>query len=353
MMRLPSRALALFALSLLPNLASGQEKSQIFARTNPITEAVKKTKAAIVEVRVPRPNGAKDMIGTGVVVGEDGTIITNQHVVGSADKVIIRMADGGENWATVLVGESKYDLAILKLKSAGKMFFLKPAPVGDLMVGEVVIAVGNPLGYANTVSQGIISALDREITMPTGDAIAGLIQTDASINPGNSGGPLLNINGEFIGVNVALRQDARGIAFAINAGTVENFLRRHLNAGKVAGVDHGLKLGQKILAPTGDNRQRVVVRQVAAEAAVQTGDEILAVGPRLVANGFDVERALWDKRPGEQVQFKVVRQGRELTVTLTLSALEGAGTATTAGANSSAPPGGIVARESVPASDRR
>ena len=104
------------------------------------------------------------------------------------------------------------------------------APVDDLMVGETVIAIGHPFGYTHTVSTGIISALGREITMPTGDVLTGLIQTNASINPGNSGGPLLNINGEFIGINVALREGAQNIAFAINAGTVKSFLQQHLSA---------------------------------------------------------------------------------------------------------------------------
>src|SRR5262249_22200829 len=189
---------------------AGEQPPVVFARTNAITEAVKKTKAAIVQVRVSRPNGAKDTIGSGVIVSEDGAIITNQHVVGAAEKAVIRFADGSETTAQALVGEARYDLAILKIKNAKNLPILKPAPVSDLMVGETAIAIGNPHGYTHSVSRGIISALDREITMPAGDAIGGLIQTDASINPGNSGGPLLNINGDRIGVNLALRQDAHG-----------------------------------------------------------------------------------------------------------------------------------------------
>jgi serine protease Do len=329
MKRLPSCALALLAVCLaVQSTPAGEQPPVVFARTNAITEAVKKTKAAIVQVRVSRPNGAKDTIGAGVIVSDDGAIITNQHVIGAAEKAVIRFADGSETTAQALVGETHYDLAILKIKNAKNLAFLKPAPVSDLMVGESVIAIGNPHGYSHSVSRGIISALDREITMPAGDAIGGLIQTDASINPGNSGGPLLNINGEWIGVNLALRQDAHGIAFAINAGTVEKFLRRHLNADKVAGVAHGLKLAHKILGPIGEDRQRVVVNQVNGPAEVREGDEIVAVGQSRVATAFDVERALWTSRPGDQVQLKVMRQGRALTLTLTLAASQGAGTTT-------------------------
>jgi len=147
----------------------------------------------------------------------------------------------------------------------------------------------------------------------------------------------LNINGEFIGINVALRQDAQGIAFAINAGTVDRFLKQYLGAARMAGVDHGLKCGVKALAETGVGRQRVVINQTAVHSSLQQRDEILAVAERPVTTAFDVERALWDKRPGQQLTLKVVRQGRELRVTLTLAASPGAGT-TTAPAASPAPP---------------
>ncbi len=192
------------------------------------------------------------------------------------------------------------------------------------MVGEQVIAVGHPFGYLNTVSTGIVSALDREVTMPTGDVLQGLIQTDASINPGNSGGPLLNINGELIGVNVALREGAQGIAFAINADAVKLMLSRHLSALKVGGIYHGLKCDEKIIGETG-SRQKVIVAAVdkeapAAGAGLKTGDEIVMVANRPVANRFDVERALWDKRPGEKVAVQVRREGHPLEVTMTLAA---------------------------------
>src|SRR5205814_1119156 len=111
----------------------------------------------------------------------------------------------------------------------------------DLMVGETVIAIGHPYGYQNTVTTGIVSALGREITMPNGETLTNLIQTSASINPGNSGGPLLNINGQLIGINVALRDGAQGIAFALNAETVKEVLRQRLSASRLSGVTTGLR----------------------------------------------------------------------------------------------------------------
>src|SRR5262249_33044819 len=150
----------------------------------------------------------------------------------------------------------------------------------------------------NTVSTGIISALGREITMPGGETLTNLIQTDASINPGNSGGPLFNINGELIGINVALREGAQGIAFALPAEMVQQVLSRHLSAAKVARVAHGLGCHEWIPDEEGLVRQQVVVDQVterspAALAGLQRGDVILRVGDRPVANRFDVERAMW------------------------------------------------------------
>jgi serine protease Do len=292
-----------------------------YSRRSPIVEAVQKTRQSIVTIRVPRAR-SRDMVGTGVIVDERGFVVTNRHVVGGANSVSLRLADGSELTGEVVVDETAQDLAVLRLKTSKKLPALALAPTSDLMVGETVIAIGHPFGYTNTVSTGIISALGREIAMPTGDVLGGLIQTDASINPGNSGGPLLNINGELIGINVALREGAQGIAFAINAATVKQVLQKHLSALRVAGVSHGLNMQEKVLAETG-SRQRVVVAN--ETNSLRKGDEIITVGDRSVANTFDVERALWDAKPGQKVALKVVRGGHEMTVQLTLQSGSGAG----------------------------
>ncbi|MCI0640604.1 MAG: trypsin-like peptidase domain-containing protein [Gemmataceae bacterium] len=310
---------ALLALATLVNAGAATEKSAApYSRRNPIVEAVQKTKQSIVTVKVPRPNGGKDLVGTGVIVDERGFIVTNRHVVGSARSVKVVLLDGTESKAEVVLTESAYDLAVLRVQSAKKLQALQLAPADDLLIGETVIAVGHPFGYSNTVSVGIISALNREISMPSGETLTGLIQTDASINPGNSGGPLLNINGELIGINVALRDGAQGIAFAINADTVKHVLSDKLSALKIAGVFHGLACKEKVLGETGD-RQRVIVAAVHGDKEVHSGDEILTVGERRIVNAFDVERALWDKKPGETVHLTVLRQGKELTIQLTLA----------------------------------
>jgi serine protease Do len=309
--------LAALAVAVVVGRSAGTEK-QAYSRRTPIVEAVQKTRHSIVTVKVPQA-GSRDTVGTGVIVDESGTVITNRHVVGGARSVKVRLFDGTEVTAGIVATEPSWDLAVLQIATKRELSALTLAPVSDLMVGETVIAVGHPFGYTNTVSTGIISALGREITMPTGDVLTDLIQTDASINPGNSGGPLLNINGELIGINVALRDGAQGIAFAIKADTVKKVLAKHVSARKVAGVNHGLSCREKVLGETGP-RQRVVVAACAPAAcdALKQGDEILAVGTRAVANTFDLERALWDKTAGEKVPLTVVRNGKELTVQLTL-----------------------------------
>jgi serine protease Do len=321
---IPRGAGAFLLALMLVSVAAGDDLEP-FPRRNPVTEAVKKSKASIVCIRVPRPGGGKDMIGSGVIVDERGIIVTNRHVVGANRSVAIALHDGSALTGEVIAADSHCDLAVVRIQTKKKLAALPLAPVNDLMVGETVIAIGHPFGYTNTVSTGIISALDREITMPTQDVISGLIQTTAPINPGNSGGALLNINAELIGINVALREGAQNIAFAINAASVKEFLGKHLSALKVSGVVHGLACEEKVIGETGD-RQRVIVAGVPPDATLKSGDEIRAVGGLHVANGFDVERALWGTKPGDHVAFKVVRQGQEMTVILTLAAGQGAGT---------------------------
>jgi serine protease Do len=304
-------AIAAFFAAIQTTFATGVE------RRNAIVDAVKQTKDAIVTLKTIRSSGAKEVSGTGVIVDERGLIITNKHVVGSARNVYVFLSDGTEIVGDVLMAEAQYDLAVVRVKAGKTLHALRLAPTSDLMVGEDVIAIGHPYGYVNTVSRGIVSALGREITLPSGHTLTGLIQTDASINPGNSGGPLLNINGELIGINVALREGAQGIAFAINTTTVESVLASHFSVLKVSGVMHGLTTKEKVIAETGD-RQRLVVANAAGD--LKAGDMILAVGTREVANTFDLERALWGKKAGEVVQLKVMRADHETTASLTLSA---------------------------------
>jgi len=310
-------AVLALAVSPLFTFANDPPASKL-SRSTPVTEAVRKTKAGVVAIRIPR-QGDADMVGAGVIVDERGLIVTNRHVTAGQKQVNIRLHDGADLVGHVVLADCDLDLAIVRISTNKKLTALPLGPT-DLMVGETVLAIGSPYGYDATVSRGIISAIDRQIKMPNDVVMAGLIQHDAPINPGHSGGPLVNINAEVIGINVAMRTGAQNIAFAINTNIVQSFLERY--ARQASGVKLNINCEEKVIAEVGD-RQRVVVRNASAE--LKSGDEIRVVEDVKVANTFDIQRALWAKKPGQQVEVKVNRAGQELTVRLTLEASQGAG----------------------------
>jgi S1-C subfamily serine protease len=172
-------------------------------------------------------------VGSGVVVDARGFVVTNSHVVGEAKEVNIRFLDTEDKKgmkADVLSNKSGEDLAILRIRRKGTYTPISFANSDILEVGEQAVAIGNPFGYTGTVTLGIVSALGRELEMPSGAVLKKVIQTDASLNPGNSGGPLVNILGELIGINVALRQDAQSMGFAIPANRVRLVIKKAMAA---------------------------------------------------------------------------------------------------------------------------
>jgi serine protease Do len=316
MVKLPFRVALVCAVALLASVEV--QAANPYSRRNAITEAVAKTKMGVITLDVTKVDnygGKRAVAGSGFVVDENGYALTNYHVIADASRIVVTLGDKTKVEASIHKELPKLDLAILKFETTKKIKGLTLAPAADLMQGETVIAIGNPHGYSGTVSTGIISALGRNITV--GDAaLEGLIQHSASINPGNSGGPLLNINGELIGVNVALREGSQGISFAINADTVKGVLRKHLSAAKVSKVSHGLDCTEKVIGEEGD-RQQVVVEAAAGD--MKAGDVILAVGTRTLSNRFDLERSIWGHKAGDVVEATVMRGGKKTTVSITLS----------------------------------
>ena len=262
--------------------------------------------------------------GTGFLVDSDGTIVTNAHVVGDSDQVQVRFEDDGElHDAEVLGVDASTDLAALKV-DASAANGVKPLALADsdkVQVGDTALAIGYPLGLDRTATAGIISGLERDIQAPNGFSIDKVIQTDAPINPGNSGGPLLNANGEVIGVNSQIAtagggNGSVGIGFAVPANTVKDVLPQlergaapehaYLGVSTGAAPDGGAQVGEA----TADGP--------AAQAGIQAGDVITEVDGDAVQDPDDVAQAIENNKPGDKVDVTVQRGGDERTIEVTL-----------------------------------
>jgi len=256
-------------------------------------------------------------IGSGFVLHEAGYIVTNAHVVDRSIDLRVTFANGDAYKAEVLVSDRHHDLAILQIRPKRP---LKPIPMGnsdDLMPGETVIAIGNPLTYANTVTSGIISALHRRIEHFSEVVYDDLIQTDAAINPGSSGGPLLNILGELIGINTAIRAGAENIGFAIPVDRLRALLPAMLDSA-IADERH-FRLGLRV---EGAERPRVVellAGSAADQAEIRVGDELVRVDGRSVGRDVDFYISMLGRSVGDQVAMELRRGGKMREVTLTLT----------------------------------
>ena len=180
-------------------------------------------------------------LGSGVIFDRNGHVLTNEHVIARADRVRVALADGRELEAELVGADPNNDLAVLRIVTDEALPFVPPGDSRDLMVGEPVIAIGNPFGFSNSVTTGVISAVDRSVNARGSFAFHGLLQTDAAINPGNSGGPLLNAEGELVGINAAIFGGAEGIGFAIPIDVARRVIRELLLYGEVHPVWLGLE----------------------------------------------------------------------------------------------------------------
>src|ERR1019366_4633374 len=197
-------------------------------------------------------------MGTGIIIDPRGYIVTNQHVVDDVSALRIRLADGASLSAVVIARHPELDLAIIKIEATSPLPVMPIGTATDLMVGETVIAVGNAYGYEHTVSVGVVSAIKRDVSLNESMAYKSLIQTDASINPGNSGGPLVNINGELVGVNVAIRAGAQGIGIAIPVDHMVKSVSQMLKARRRSATYDGLSC-HDVLQTSGDGLVRKVI----------------------------------------------------------------------------------------------
>ena len=268
--------------------------------------------------------------GTGFIISEDGYVVTNNHVIDGADKIEVRV-NNKEKYPAKLVGkDSATDLALLKIDVKQR---LTPLPLGDsdrVRVGEWVMAIGDPLNFDKTVTVGVVSAKDRSGL--TADAATrsfeNYIQTDAAINFGNSGGPLLNTNGEVVGINTAIFRPAQNIGFAVPINTLKNILPQLREKGKVVrgflginivNVDTDRAAAFDLKGQEGAFVESVETGKPAEKAGVRPGDTIVKVDSVPVKDTRDLIGYVSGKAPGSKVQLGLVRDGKDTTVTATLA----------------------------------
>lgn len=281
--------------------------------------------------------------GSGVIISGDGYVVTNNHVVEGAASLAVIFADGTRHDAELIGTDPLSDLAVIRVKEAVPSF----AALGDsdaLQPGETVIAIGSPLGdFKNSVTVGVVSALNR--TVP-GSGQEGLIQTDAAINHGNSGGPLVNLRGEVIGINTLVVRgnglsgdQAEGLGFSVPSNTVKHVSDDLIAQGKVEYPYLGISYSMidadtaaqanlpvqngALIGPRSPNEPAVVDGTPAAKAGLRDGDIITAIGGTKLDSNTSLRAALLKHKPGETVQLEVLRDGKTLTVDVTLATRPG------------------------------
>ncbi len=269
-------------------------------------------------------------VGTGVIVDERGYILTNSHVVddGAATSVTVLFYDGSKQEAKVLWNEKALDLAVIKVDKTG----LPVAELGDsdtVEVGDISVAIGNPLGleFERSVTQGIISGLNRSIQISETETIDNLIQTDASINPGNSGGPLLNSKGQVIAINSAKISSAEGLGFAIPINIAKPIVDQFIEKGEFQRVYLGIRgvdvdyykqaTGSNINVEKGIYIATVEDGGSAEKAGIKEGDVLLKFDGKEIDSMSKLIREIYSKRPGDNATIEIFRDGKTLEVDVT------------------------------------
>jgi S1-C subfamily serine protease len=303
-----------------------------------------KVSPAVVRITVTGASGAGDLgvipatgVGSGVIFNSNGWILTNHHVVEGGEKFDVELKDGRVLSGTVYGIDTLTDLAIVKVDATG----LPTAAIGQsdaLKVGQLVVAIGSPLGtYSNSVTSGIVSAKGRSITTDGNQSLTNLIQTDAAINPGNSGGPLLDADGNVVGINTAIATNSNGIGFAIPIDIARPIMGQAVAGQKLARPYLGIhfvsisrRLADEDNLPVrvgalvggrdenGDPTAGVEAGTPAAEAGIKDGDIIVSVNGKAIDEGHPLDATLAQFSPGDKVSVEILRDGQHLILQVTL-----------------------------------
>ena len=265
--------------------------------------------------------------GSGIIYSKDGYIITNYHVIEDATSVMITLSDGTEYDARIIGSDSSSDLAVLKVEAEK----LPAADFGDssaLQIGELVVAIGNPLGYENTVTDGIVSGLNRQLTDYIDSAT--LIQTNATINSGNSGGALVNSRGEVVGINSAklVASNAEGMGFALSINEVKPIVEEIISKGHVSRPYLGVSINsqyqvdadtaERYEIPMGIQIAEVAINGPADRAGLQAGDIIYKVNDTLIQSFDDLSEIIDDSKVGDKLRILAERNGQKIVADVTL-----------------------------------
>ncbi len=327
----------------LARTASASAPAPSNPRRTPIVEAVERVGPSVVNISAehlvrarqtpfdlffgdqPRARRSESL-GSGVILDASGVVVTNDHVVSGASRIWVTTSDGREHEAEVLGADADNDIAVLKVEAKG-LKAVRTGSATDLMIGEPVIAIGNPLGLSNTVTTGILSAVHRTVPGDQGRVYSDFLQTDAAINPGNSGGALVNALGELIGINTAIVGGANTIGFAIPIDRVRKIADDLLLFGEVKSAWIGVR--GVTLTIGGGERSRTTARGVGFElrkvwpgspaeaAGLKSGDVVIAADGKPVASREDWDTALAAVSPGRTVSLGVRRAAGERTVVVT------------------------------------
>jgi len=322
------------------SIVPDEDQALLDAYSRAVIDVVDRVGPAVVAlaVRSSQANNQNDRerggAGSGVVLSPDGLILTNSHVAGAAGargggaaRIDVSTPDGQDLRARLVGDDPDTDLALLRVDEA---VTLPSAQLGDskrLKRGQLVIAIGNPLGFESTVTTGVVSALGRSLRSRNGRMIDDVIQTDAALNPGNSGGPLVSSHGEVIGINTAVIMGAQGICFAVAANTANFVLGELVRHGRVRRALIGIAAQQIVLPPrlrhaAGLDQERAVMASsvepggAAAHAGLRSGDIIIALDGETITGADDLVRALTGDRIGRMAALDVLRGSERLTLSL-------------------------------------
>jgi S1-C subfamily serine protease len=297
-----------------------------YSRT--VIDVVDSVSPAVVRLDVrPSEQARQGGSGSGVIVSPDGLVLTNSHVVGGTSRIRATTADGQSLTAVVVGDDPDTDLALLRVNESVTLPF---APLGDsrhLRRGQLVIAIGNPLGFESTVTAGVVSALGRSLRARTGRLIDDLIQTDAALNPGNSGGTLVSSRGEVVGVNTAIIMGAQGICFAIAANTAKFVLGELVRHGRVRRAYIGISAAHTALPRRLRHEAGVVQESAVVVAGVEpaspadraglvAGDMLLSLDGQAVTGADDLIRILTGEKIGGKVEIELLRERKRHQVSL-------------------------------------